>query len=259
MGFFSGTTEDVAPPAPPPSAAETGAFTGATSAFTGAAGDIERQRALEQQTLGLQQGVTGTSRTLQDLILQNLIKTFSPEGLRGQAGLVGQAFQEPFRQQEEALIAQFQNQGFNPFGTTSGAQALGQFGASKASAIAQALLQNLQFSSQLGIQQVNPSVPTAPIRNLASPALGIGLGQTQTQLGGTLGRIRAAQFNPEILSQGPRAPGVFAGAGAVIGGIGGALIGGIPTGGIGALPGAAIGAGVGGAAGASLGTALSRR
>ena len=203
MGFFSpkeAKPEVFIPPPPTPTAEETAAFTGAQTAFTGAAGDIDRQRALEQQTLGLQQGVTGTSRQLQDLILQNLIKTFSPEGLAGQAGLVGQAFQEPFRQQEEALIGQFQSQGFNPFGTTSGAQALGQFGASKASAIAQALLQNLQFSSELGLQQVNPSVPTAPIRNLASAGFGTQLGQAQTQLGGTLGNIRSATFKPQVLT-----------------------------------------------------------
>ena len=257
MGFFSGSTEDVAPQFPVASAEETAAFTGATSAFTGAAGDIDRQRAFEQSTLGLQSGVTGTSRQLQDLILQNLIKTFSPEGLAGQAGLVGQAFQEPFRQQEEALIGQFQSQGFNPFGTTSGAQALGQFGASKASAIAQALLQNLQFSSELGLQRVDPSVPTAPIRNLASPFFGTQLGQAQTQLGSTLGNIRAATFRPEILSQGPRAPGVFGGVGAALGGIAGGIIG-IPLGPAGIAAGAAVGAGAGGAGGAALGSALSR-
>lgn len=226
MGFFSGSTEVIVPEAPRATAEETAAFTGAQSAFTGATGDIDRQRAFEQSTLGLQSGVTGTSRTLQDLILQNLIKTFSPEGLAGQAGLVGQAFQEPFRQQEEALIGQFQSQGFNPFGTTSGAQALGQFGASKASAIAQALLQNLQFSSELGLQQVNPSVPTAPIRNLASAGFGTQLGSAQTQLGSTLGNIRSATFRPEILST-PGAGGELLGLTGILGGafLGGSAFG----------------------------------
>ncbi len=199
MGFFSGSTEVITPEAPAPSAAETGAFAGATTAFTGAAGDIDRQRALEQEQLGIQRGFLPLATNLQQTIMQRLLDTFSEKGLRGQAGLVGQAFQEPFRQAEEDLIAQFQNQGFNPFGTTTGAQALGRFGATKASTIGQALLQNLQFSSELGIRPVQPFVPQPIGPPLPSTGLGIGLGQAQARFGGTLGNIRAATFRPQVL------------------------------------------------------------
>ncbi len=252
MGFFSGKTEVITPEAPAPSGAETGAFRGATTAFTGAGGDIDRQRALEQEQLGIQRGFLPLATNLQQTIMQRLLDTFSEKGLKAQAGLVGQAFQEPFRQAEEDLIAQFQNQGFNPFGTTSGAQALGRFGATKASAIGQALLQNLQFSSQLGIQPVQPFVPQPVGQPFPSIAAGLNLGQAQAQFGGTLGRIRAATFNPEILSQGPKAPGVFGAGGAVIGGIaGGILSGGNPLG-------VGIGASLGGIGGSALGSSLSR-
>ncbi len=199
MGFFSGKTEVIAPEAPAPSAAETGAFRGATTSFTGAAGDIDRQRALEQEQLGIQRGFLPLATNLQQTIMQRLLDTFSEKGLKAQAGLVGQAFQEPFRQGEEDLIAQFQNQGFNPFGTTSGAQALGRFGATKASAIGQALLQNLQFSSELGIRPVQPFVPQPIGQPLASTGLGIDLGGAQARFGGTLGNIRAATFRPQVL------------------------------------------------------------
>lgn len=219
----------------------------------GAISDLQRQRALEEEQLGIQRGFVGPAGDLQQAILQRLLETFTPEGLRGQAGLVGQAFQEPFRQAEEELIAQFQNQGFDPFGTTPGAQALGQFGASKASLIADAILRNLQFSSELGIRPVTPFVPGFQGQPLPSTGLGIGLGQAQTGLGGTLGQIRMAGFQPQILGragQGPKAPGVFGAGGALIGGGIGAFLGG-PVG-------AAVGAGIGGIGGAGLGAGLSR-
>lgn len=236
MGLFGGKTEIIVPPPPPPSPEE-------AAAFKGALGDIGRQRALEEEQLGIQRGFLPLAGNLQKMILQRLLETFTPEGLKGQAGLVGQAFQEPFRQAEEQLIAQFQNQGFNPFGTTPGAQALGQFGASKASAIGQALLQNLQFSSELGLQSFSPFVPQ--FRGRALPSAGLGI-----RLGGTLGDIRQALFKPQILSQGPKAPGLFGGIGAVGGGLIGLGLGG-PVG-------AAVGAGLGGVAGSTIGTALSR-
>lgn len=190
MGFFSAEKQEViVPPPPPPSRAE-------TAAFRTAGEGLESQRALEEEQLGIQRGFLPLATNLQQMILQRLLETFTPEGLKGQAGLVGQAFQEPFRQQEEALIAQFQEKGFDPFGTTPGAQALGQFGATKASAIGQALLQNLQFSSELGIRPVTPFVPQAQATALASPGLG-------RELGGTLGGLRAATFKPQILTQAP--------------------------------------------------------
>lgn len=198
MGFFSGKTEVIVPPPPPPSRQE-------KAAFRTAGEGLESQRALEEEQLGIQRGFLPLATNLQQMIMQRLIETFTPEGLKGQAGLVGQAFKEPFRQAEEELIAEFQARGFDPFGTTPGAQALGQFGATKASAISQAILQNLQFSSELGIRPVEPFVPQPRGAPLASPRIG-------RELGGTLGGLRAATFKPEIL----HTPGI---GGEIIGGI----------------------------------------
>ena len=217
--------------------------------------DLERERALEEEQLDIQRQFLQPAGDLQQRILQTFLQNLTPEGIGGIQGLVGDAFARTALEGERRIDQFFQNAGFDPAGTTPAAQARGEFEGVLASAKAQAIIDQLNFSLTGGLQASgqSPFVPQFQGPPLPSTGLGIGLGQAQTGLGGTLGQIRLAGFKPQVLggtSQGPSAPGLFGGIGA----LGGGLIGL----GLGGPAGAAVGAGLGGIGGSTLGTALSR-
>ena len=200
----------------------------------GAAADLDRQKALEEEQLGIQRGFVGPQGDLQQLILQTLMSTLGPEGIEGTGGLVSQAFARTGMEGRRAIDEFFQNAGFLPQGTTPATQARGEFEGELASAKAQAILDQLRFSLDRGLtaSSQQPFVPGFQGQPLPSTGLGINLGQAQGQLGGTLGNIRMAGFRPEVLQRQ---------------GIGGDLLG---------LAGTLGGAFLGGPGGAALGSKL---